>query len=115
MPLASVVSNRGGTFARVVPNTVTAGFSATAPTTETAFVCRLACSSVGRESPTAVVAVRLVLACVVSRRKLFWSIAATATTLRVVANGAGLLLAKAVLCAPPITDSDEFSTSPFAR
>src|SRR5262249_22752922 len=94
---ASTAISRGGTLDRVVPKTVTAGFSATAPTVETELLSRLASSSVGRESPTAVVEVRFCLACVVRRRNVFWSIAATAATLRVLAKGAGLLLASVVL------------------
>ena len=59
---ASTAMCRGGTLDRVVPNTVTAGFSATAPTVETELLSRLANSSVGRASPTAVVDVRFCLA-----------------------------------------------------
>src|SRR5712691_7653508 len=113
VPFEWTAKSRGGTFERVAPKTVTGGFSAMAPTTDVELLRRSANSSRGRESPTAVVEVIFCLACVVSRRNRFGSIAATAATLRLVANGAGSVDEGS--SEPPISARAEFNTSPFAR
>src|SRR5690349_14717939 len=81
IPLESTASCRGGMFTRDVPNTLNTGLSASGPITTFEPRSIFTSSNTLRTSPETVLET-VCFTGVVSRRKLDWSTAATAATLR---------------------------------